>query len=181
MFLKFPFSRSKPKSTVQPRKVTPYKCKGIHGSFMLLTCLSLTLLLLLPPVHPVPSSVLGPFPSLCLCSRHSTPRVCRNQKPIKICKDERPGRRKSNDLLLDHREKKRGARDCLFGHFETTYCSWMGVYELLIVSFDARKAGDKIALTSRVLKRFLSRTNGNLNFIEILCFFFILFQSKNDF
>lgn len=73
-FLSFLLAGANLSRAVQPSppssKVTPYKCKGIHGSFVSLTCLFLF--------------------TLCLCSRHfalrKRIRVCRNQKPIKICK-----------------------------------------------------------------------------------------------
>jgi hypothetical protein len=47
MFLKFPFSHGRSKLTVRPRKVTPYKCKGIHRLFRVVNVAS----------DPLPSAV----------------------------------------------------------------------------------------------------------------------------
>lgn len=105
-FLSFLLAGANLSRAVQPSppssKVTPYKCKGIHGSFVSLTCLFLF--------------------TLCLCSRHfalrKRIRVCRNQKPIKICKGFGQGQRNLTGLLLDYRVKKGNGLSNLLSHIE---------------------------------------------------------------
>lgn len=104
MFLKFSFSLGNSKSTVQPCKVTPYKCKGIHGVFHVVN------------VHfPLQYTFLCARPFLAFTSALVTPRqesgyeFAETGNPLKSAKanglDEE--RRKSNDFLLDRGEGKK--------------------------------------------------------------------------